>query len=55
LAIGHSNLGTTAPTFYTHTSAEADRSAALALEQANYGDLFQECSTFWNMEPQRGS
>ena len=38
--LGHSNLSTTADV-YTHTSADADRSAALALEQAIYGDLFQ--------------
>jgi len=38
--LGHSNLGTAADV-YTHTSADADRSAALALEQAIYGDLFQ--------------
>jgi len=37
--LGHSNLSTTADV-YTHTSIEADRSAALALEQAIYGDLF---------------
>jgi integrase len=37
--LGHSNLSTTADV-YTHTSAETDRSAALALEQAIYGDLF---------------
>jgi integrase len=38
--LGHSNLSTTADV-YTHTSADADRSAALALEQAIFGDLFQ--------------
>ena len=37
--LGHSNLSTTADV-YTHTSAEADAAAALALEQAIYGDLF---------------
>jgi len=37
--LGHSNLSTTADV-YTHTSAESDASAALALEQAIYGDLF---------------
>jgi hypothetical protein len=37
--LGHSNLSTTADV-YTHTSADADRSAALALEEAIYGDLF---------------
>jgi hypothetical protein len=36
----HSNLGTTADG-YTHTSADADRTAALALERAIFGDLFQ--------------
>jgi integrase len=38
--LGHSNLSTTADV-YTHTSAEAERSAAQALEQAIYGNLFQ--------------
>jgi integrase len=38
--LGHSNLSTTADV-YTHTSAEANRSAAHALEQAIYGNLFQ--------------
>jgi len=37
--LGYSNLSTTADA-YTHTSAAADASAALALEQAIYGDLF---------------
>ena len=37
--LGHSNLNTTAEV-YTHTSADAGRSAALALEEAIYGDLF---------------
>jgi len=47
--LGHSNLSTTADV-YTHTSAEADRSAALALEQAIFGDLFQVVPRFgtWN-------
>ena len=47
--LGHSNLGTTADV-YTHTSAEANRGAALALEQAIYGDLFQVVPRFgtWN-------
>jgi len=36
--LGHSNLSTTADV-YTHTST-AEREAALALEQAIYGDLF---------------
>lgn len=47
--LGHSNLSTTADV-YTHTSADADRSAALALEQAIYGDLFQVVPSFgtWN-------
>ena len=43
--LGHSNLSTTADV-YTHTSADADRSAALALEEAIYGDLFQVVSSF---------
>jgi integrase len=47
--LGHSNLSTTADV-YTHTSADADRSAALALEKAIYGDLFQVVPSFgtWN-------
>jgi integrase len=47
--LGHSNLSTTADV-YTHTSADADRSAALALEQAIFGDLFQVVPSFgtWN-------
>jgi integrase len=45
--LGHSNLSTTADV-YTHTSAEADRRAALALEQAIYGDLFQTVPRFGN-------
>jgi hypothetical protein len=38
--LGHSNLSTTADV-YTNTSADADRSAALALERAIFGDLFR--------------
>ena len=47
--LGHSNLGTTADV-YTHTSAVADRTAVLALEQAIFGDLFQVVPRFgtWN-------
>jgi integrase len=47
--LGHSNLSTTADV-YTHTSADADRRAALALEQAIFGDLFQVVPSFgtWN-------
>jgi integrase len=37
--LGHSNLSTTADV-YTHTFSEAEREAALALEQAIYSDLF---------------
>lgn len=37
--LGHSNLSTKADV-YTHTSNEAEREAALALEQAIDGDLF---------------
>src|SRR5262249_45481157 len=45
------NLSTTADV-YTHTSADADRSAALALEQAIFGDLFQVVPRFgtWNKD-----
>jgi len=44
--LGHSNLSTTAD-IYTHTSVEAEREAALAVERAIYGDLF---STVLNSE-----
>jgi len=37
--LGHSQLSTTAD-IYTHTSAEEERAAALALERAIYGNLF---------------
>ena len=37
--LGHSNLSTTAD-IYKHTSAEAERDAAVAVERAIYGDLF---------------
>jgi integrase len=36
----HSNLSTTAD-IYTHTSRQAERDAAIALERAYFGDLFQ--------------
>jgi len=47
--LGHSNLNTTADV-YTHTSVDANRSAALALEEAIFGDLFQVVPRFgtWN-------
>jgi integrase len=38
--LGHATLDMTA-NVYTHTAAEAERGAALALERAIYGDLFQ--------------
>ena len=37
--LGHSSIDMTADV-YTHTSAEAEREAALAIERAIYGDLF---------------
>jgi integrase len=37
--LGHSTVEMTAD-IYTHTSAEAERDAAIALERAIYGDLF---------------
>lgn len=37
--LGHSNIEMTAEV-YTHTSVEAEREAALAIERAIYGDLF---------------
>ena len=42
--LGHSNLSTTAD-IYTHTSAEAERDAAVAVERAIYGDLFPKLGT----------
>ncbi len=45
--LGHSNLTMTAEV-YTHTTAEAERAAALAVERAIYGDLFQSCSQITN-------
>jgi integrase len=38
--LGHSSINMTADV-YTHTSEESEREAALAIEQAIYGDLFQ--------------
>ena len=37
--LGHSTIKMTAD-IYTHTSAEAERDAAIALERVIYGDLF---------------
>jgi integrase len=37
--LGHSNIDMTADV-YTHTSVEAEREAAIAIERAIYGDLF---------------
>ncbi len=37
--LGHTNFGTTADV-YTHTAADEDRNATVALERAIYGDLF---------------
>src|SRR6267378_4292067 len=37
--LGHSTIKMTADV-YTHTSAESEREAALAVERAIYGDLF---------------
>jgi len=37
--LGHTNFGTTADV-YTHTAADEDRDATIALERAIYGDLF---------------
>jgi integrase len=37
--LGHSNIDITADV-YTHTSPEAEREAAVAIERAIYGDLF---------------
>jgi hypothetical protein len=49
LLLGHSDRSTTADA-YTNTFADAKRSAALALEQAIFGDLFQVVPRFgtWN-------
>jgi integrase len=45
--LGHSTINMTADV-YTHTSAEAERGAALAIERAIYGELFPSCSSFGN-------
>ena len=37
--LGHADISTTA-NIYTHTSDEAERGAALAIERAIFGDLF---------------
>jgi len=42
--LGHSAINMTADV-YTHTSAEAEREAALAVERAIYGDLFPKWGT----------
>ncbi|HSS98245.1 MAG TPA: site-specific integrase [Terriglobales bacterium] len=52
--LGHSNLSTTADV-YTHTSADANRGAALALEQAIFGDLFQVVPRFGTGKQRNGS
>ena len=50
--LGHSNLSTTAD-IYTHTSAEAERDATLALERAIYGDLFVNVREITNRNSKR--
>ena len=45
--LGHSTSDMTADV-YTHTSAGAERGAALAIERAIYGDLFPSCSSIGN-------
>jgi integrase len=45
--LGHSTIEMTAD-IYTHTSAEAEREAAVALERAIYGDLFPVVPNFAN-------
>jgi integrase len=45
--LGHSTIEMTAD-IYTHTSAEAEREAAIALERAIYGDLFPVVPNFAN-------
>ena len=44
--LGHSNLSTTADV-YTHTSADADRSAALALEQTIFLGICSKLFQVW--------
>jgi hypothetical protein len=39
--LGHSTVDLTA-SIYTHTSAEQERQAAIALERAIFGDLFPD-------------
>ena len=45
--LGHSTIKMTAD-IYTHTSEEAERGAAIALERAIYGDLFAVVSNIEN-------
>jgi integrase len=45
--LGHSSIDMTA-NVYTHVSAESEREAALAVERAIYGDLFQTVPSFTN-------
>ena len=45
--LGHSTIEMTADV-YTHTSAEAEREAAVALERAIYGELFPVVPNFAN-------
>ena len=46
-------LRSTTADVYTRTIADADRTAALALEDAIFGDLFQVVPSFgtWNKKP----
>ena len=48
--LGHSNLSTTAD-IYTHTSIEAEREAAVAVEQAVFGGSVPSCSQNREQEP----
>jgi len=45
--LGHSTIEMTAD-IYTHTSAEAERESAVALERAIYGHLFPVVPNFAN-------
>jgi integrase len=45
--LGHSNIDMTADV-YTHTSAEAEREAAIAIERAIYRELVPSCSQSGN-------
>lgn len=48
----HSNVSTTAG-IYIHTTQQAEREAAVALERAYFGDFVPSCSQFGEREQER--